>query len=461
MCPSPIPSRCWAEIDGKALRHNIRVLRAHVAPATQILAPVKANAYGHGIVPIARELARAGVEWLGTASVAEAVQLREAGITIPILMLGAALREEMDAAVHMGIHLTLSSAREARWLNDAVEHAGLDSQTTGNAHLKIDTGMGRLGIWHQDMLLELKQISQLPHVRIAGLMTHFASSDTDPELTRRQWTNFQRHLADAVSEVNSSRRTSKGQRDEPPLLVHAANSGAIVNAIGTSLDLIRPGIVMYGAYGDTPWEGGDIPEPAKVSHWAATELHRVLTWKSRVTLLRNVPAGRTLSYGATYTLPEAQHIATVSAGYGDGYHRLASNRAEVLIRGIRCPIRGRVTMDQILVDVSAVKDVAEGDEVVLVGRQGNAEISACEVASWAQTISYEVLTSISPRVPRVYIDFDSLSPDTEHVWNNCNAEFVVSRNGTASQINNRVQQEGRPGEHANGNSHIAIRRHTA
>ncbi|PTX97389.1 alanine racemase [Verrucomicrobia bacterium LW23] len=416
MLSPSLPRRCWAEIDGKALRHNIRTLRAHVAPGTRILAPVKANAYGHGIVPIARELAHAGVEWLGTASVAEAVQLREAGIAIPILMLGAALREEMDAAVRMDIHITLSSAREASWLSEAAALASADlcEPITGKAHLKVDTGMGRLGVWHEDTLLQLKEIRALDNIVLAGVMTHFASSDSDPELSRLQWALFQEQVT-AIRSAALAATTSQGIVVQP--LIHASNSGAIVNGLGTSLDLIRPGIVMYGAYGDTPWNGGN---------WAATELHRVLSWKARVTLLRDVPAGRTLSYGATYTLPTAERIATVSAGYGDGYHRAGSGNAHVLVRGVRCPVRGRVTMDQILVDVSAVEGVTEGDEVVLVGRQGDQEITAAEVAAWSQTISYEVLTSLSPRVPRVYLDFESIR-EGEEVWQaTCQSEFSRS-----------------------------------
>jgi len=362
--------RCWVEVDGRALRHNFRVLRGLIPRATRVMAVVKANAYGHGLVATARELESIGADWLGVANVAEGVLLREAGVTLPILLLSATLPEEMDEAVRHGLTLTLSSYGEAQTLNRLARKLGDQAK----AHFKVDTGMGRLGCWHPHARAELARIRRLPGVVVTGLCTHFPCADDNAELTHAQWK--------AISPLFT---------ENPNLERHAANSPAVTRRYGFHADLVRLGLALYGI----------APHPND----QALGLRPVLAWKSRVTLIRDVGRGRTVSYGATYRVPSPQRQAVVAMGYGDGYFRLHSNATHLLVRGVRCPIRGRVTMDQIIVDVTRAKGCRVGDEVVALGRQGGEEIHARELALQAQTIPWEILTNIGARVPRVYLHF--------------------------------------------------------
>jgi alanine racemase len=365
-------TRCWVEVDGAALNHNLAEIRRQASSGCGVMAVVKANAYGHGLQPVAKEFAAMGVEWLGVAQVEEAVQLRKSGIRTPILILSACLKGELEEAVRLKLTPTLSSWTEAQWL----EKAARTQRKTAQAHFKIDTGMGRLGCRFEEAEAEIARIARLKRVRIDALFTHFTSADTDPDMTRRQWRLFQEIAA----------RFPDKKR-------HAANSAGLLADRRFSADVVRPGIALYGCPPLPQWQPRFRP---------------ALAWKSRVTLVKRMPKGRTLSYGATYRLPFAQTIAVVAVGYGDGYFRSLSNRGSVLIGGLRCPIRGRVTMDQILVDVSRVPDVKSGDEAVLIGKQGKAKIHAAEVAAWAGTISYEVLTNVGSRVPRCYRHFFSI-----------------------------------------------------
>jgi len=362
--------RCWVEIDGRALRHNLRVLRGLIPRTTRVLAVVKANAYGHGLVATAREFEALGVDWLGVANTAEGMALRHGGIIRPILLLSATLPEEMDDAVQHRLTLTVSSVAETRALARVARRAGKPAA----AHFKIDTGMGRLGAWHREAEGELKSVLAVRGVKITGLCTHFASADEDAVLTRAQWK--------AVTPFFEAHRN---------LLCHAANSPAVTHGYGYGADMIRAGLALYGVP----------PHPRDVR----LGLRPALTWKSRICLLREVGPGRTVSYGATYRVPSRQHHAIVAMGYGDGYFRANGTRGHLLVRGVRCPIRGRVTMDQIVVDVTRVPGVRVGDEVVALGGQGKATITARELAGHAGTIPWEILTNIGARVPRSYHHF--------------------------------------------------------
>jgi alanine racemase len=359
--------RCWVEIDGRALRHNLRVLRGLLPRSTRVLAVVKANAYGHGLVPTAREFQALGVEWLGVANTAEGMALRHGGIVRPILLLSATLPEEMDDAVQHRLTLTLSSAGEARALGRVALRLG----RMADAHFKVDTGMGRLGSWHGEAEAELERVQRVKGVAVTGLYTHFASADDDVRMTRAQW-----------------RRVSPFFEAHPALLRHAANSPAVAHGYGFSADMVRLGLGLYGVP----------PHPRD----ARLGLRPALAWKSRVCLLRDVAAGRTVSYGATYRTPARQLHAVVGMGYGDGYLRANGPRGHLLVRGVRCPVRGRVTMDQIVIDVTRVRGVRVGDEVVALGGQGSAVIPAPELARQAGTIPWEILTNIGARVPRRY-----------------------------------------------------------
>jgi alanine racemase len=366
------PRRCWVEVDGRALCHNFKLLRRLVPRATKFMAVVKANAYGHGLVPMARELDVIGVDWFGVANVTEGRALRTAGIKRPILLLSATLPEEMEPALRQDLTLTISSLGEAR----ALDRAAVRARREVNFHFKIDTGMGRLGSWHEEARAELARIQRLPHLRVTGLCTHFAAADDNAVLTRAQWKLIEPFFA-----------------AHPGLIRHAANSPAMFRRGGYHADLVRAGLALYGV----------APSPAA----QRLGLRPVLTWKSRVCLLRDVGPGRTISYGATYRVRTRERHAIVAIGYGDGYFRLHSQRGHFLVHGVRCPIRGRVTMDQVVIDVTRVPACRIGDEVVVLGRQDRGEIGAHELAKEARTIPWEILTNVGSRVPRVYRNFES------------------------------------------------------
>ena len=362
--------RCWVEVDGRALRHNLKVLRGLLERGTRLMAVVKANAYGHGLVRMARELEAIGVDWLGVANIAEGMAIRDAGVRLPILLLSATLPEEMDDAIRQNLTLTLSSFEEAKRL----DRAARSLQRQAEVHFKIDTGMGRLGCWHADARRELDRIRRLPGLVVRGLCTHFASADDNAGLTLAQWNAISPFFAENEN-----------------LLRHAANSPAVTRRYGFDADMVRVGLALYGIAPNPDDQG--------------LGLKPVLEWKSRVTLLHEVARGRTVSYGATYRVLSPQRHAVVAMGYGDGYFRLHSNASHLLVRGQRCPIRGRVTMDQIMIDVTGVAGCRVGDEVVALGAQGAEEIQARELAIQAHTIPWEILTNIGARVPRVYKHF--------------------------------------------------------
>jgi alanine racemase len=364
--------RCWVEIDGRALRHNLKVIRGLIPRTTRVLAVVKANAYGHGLVPTAREFEAAGIDWLGVANVAEGTALRHGGVTKPILLLSATLPEEMADAVQQRLTLTLSSADEARALARVARATGRPAE----AHFKIDTGMGRLGAWHGEAEDELRAVLAVKGVAITGLCTHFASADGDAKLTRAQW-----------------RAITPFFEAHPKLLCHAANSPAVTRGYGFHAGMVRAGLALYG-----------VPPHPRCGRLG---LRAALAWKSRIGLLSDVGPGRTVSYGATYRVPSRQRHAVVAMGYGDGYFRANGEGGHLLVGGVRCPIRGRVTMDQIVVDVTRVRAARVGDEVVALGAQGDKTITANELAKQSRTIPWEILTNIGARVPRIYRHFSA------------------------------------------------------
>jgi alanine racemase len=358
--------RCWCEVDAAALRHNVAAIRKLIAPSAGIMGLVKANAYGHGLVPAARLMAAAGCGMLGCAHVAEARLLREAGIRLPILLLSAALPEDYREIITLRLIATLSTVAEAR----ALDRAAARLRRPVAVHVKIDTGMGRLGAPVAEADAVLEAVNGAAWLRCGGIYTHFSSADSDEAMTRLQMRRF------------------KPFAWWHPVH-HSSNSAGIFRKADPLAAWVRPGLALFGI---SPLPHGQ------------EKLKPVLSWKARVTLVKRVPRGTTLSYGATFRTKRPTVVATVSAGYGDGLFRALSNKGLVLVGGRRCPILGRVTMDQILVDVTAVRGVKAGDEVVLLGRQGRERILAPEMAGWAGTIAYEVLTHITERVPRCYLN---------------------------------------------------------
>lgn len=355
------------------LRANLDAVRARVG-GRAVLAAVKADAYGHGAIEVSRMIERTGAaDWLGVATVGEGLELRAAGITLPVLKLSVARGEEVAAAVAAG--LTLCVVDE-----DSILEAGAAATalgTTASVHLKVDTGMRRIGCEPELAPSLAQRVDATPGVRLEGLFSHLPISDSPrgEEFTRGQVALFAR----TAREVEAARG--------PVPLKHIANSGAVLGHPDTWFDLVRPGIMIYGAYPD--------PEAART-----VPLLPALEWRTRVSFVKRVPAGETVGYGRTWTAPRDTWIATVPVGYGDGYSRLLSNRGRMLVRGRSYPIAGRVCMDQTMIDLGPDTDVAVGDEVVLVGRSGTDEITTSEVAGLMGTIPYEVTCLITRRVGR-------------------------------------------------------------
>ncbi len=361
---APFSRPTWAEIDVSALRHNVALLAQLAAPA-QVLAVLKANAYGHGTGIVAPVLdALPEVAMLGVASVDEGFALRELGIQKPILLLSAMLPEEARSAVRARLTPTIWT----RELGLALQQAAKLEQTRADFHFKLDTGMGRLGALAPEAKRDFKSLLALDRLDLRGVYTHLSCADEpDDELSALQLQRFGAFL----EEVEPA----------PGVLRHAANSAASIRYPRARFDMVRPGIALYGS---NPWPEKDL------------DLKPVMTWKARVTNLKTVPRGATVSYGATWRAPKTTRLAVVSCGYADGFRRSLGERAHVVINGEKCPVVGRVTMDQIMVDTGEAP-VHLGDEATLFGR----ELPVEEMAAWAQTISYEILCGVSSRVPRL------------------------------------------------------------
>ncbi len=372
-----------AEIDLAAVVHNVCELRRITSPSAQLMIAVKANAYGHGAVPIARTVIQNGADSLAVARVEEGLELRRAGIGAPILILGYTSARWADTLLAEQLVPTIFSLENARDLSAAATA----QKRSIPVHVKIDTGMGRLGIPCDTLrvqdsgeaIREILAISQLPGLSIKGLYTHFATADhRDKAYAHRQ---FDRFLA-LTATLESNGMTL-------PLL-HTANSGAIIDMPRTHLDLVRAGISVYGLY-----PSGDVEQDR-------IDLKPALELKSKIIHLKQVPAGTKISYGCTWEAPAATTIATIPAGYGDGFNRRLSNCGQVLVHGQRAPLVGRVCMDLSMIDVGLIENVAVGDDVVLVGQQGDDVITADEVADQLDTINYEIVTALTSRVERIY-----------------------------------------------------------
>jgi alanine racemase len=364
-------------VDLDALRGNLAWIRHRVGPGVKILTVVKADAYGHGLKHTAALLMQSGTDIFGVANLAEARAIRSVGKGWPVLMLGACLPDEVEPAVRDDVRPTISSASEAAAFSTTASRW----RKTVPVHLKVDTGMSRLGIETSRALELAQRCSALPGILLEGIYTHFASAEDDSAFTRQQASRF-RQVLDSLHKAGI----------QIPL-VHANNSAALLFAPDTNYNLVRPGLLVYGVSPESRRRG----DSALLNH-----LRPALSWKCRVSLVKELPKGTSLSYGRAFIAPRRVRVATLTAGYGDGYLRAASNRAEVLIGGNRCRVIGRVTMDQMLADVSRLSSVAPGDEGVLLGNQGDETITAGELASWCGTIPWEVLTAITYRVPRIY-----------------------------------------------------------
>jgi len=338
---------------------------------------VKADAYGHGLRQIAALLMQSGTDIFGVANLNEARDIRAVGRGWPIVMLGACLPDEVERAVKDNVMPTLSTVDEARRFSRIAKKL----KRTINAHVKVDTGMGRLGVSPEHATELLEAIDRLPNLNAVGLYSHFASAESDAAFSKRQRSQFNR----LVKKLTAAGYTFTH--------VHMNNSAGLLHEPDSIYNLARPGLLVYGV----------LPHGRRrVTAAMKRNLRPALSWKCRVSLVKDIAAGTPLSYGRSFIAPHRMRVATLTAGYGDGYLCSAAGQAKVLVGGKLCPVLGRVTMDQMLVDVSKIKSAKPGDETVLIGRQGKQEITAHHLADWASTLPLEVLTAIAYRVPRVY-----------------------------------------------------------
>jgi len=365
----------WAEIDLSAIARNVAALRS-VSKAPHFMAVVKANGYGHGAVQVAKTALESGADWLGVATVEEGVELRRAGITAPILVLGLVVPGQADTVIMYDLSVALFDLGLAR----ALSQWARPIMRKAKVHLKVDTGMSRVGLPPGKLARMAELLAALPGLEVEGVFTHFAAAD-EPEndYTAQQIERFNAALAELAE---------AGIR---PAIRHAANSAGLLLHPEADYDLVRGGIALYGLP----------PDPAVT--WPV-DLTPALTWKTRVGQVKRVEAGTPVSYGCTYRTTGEEQIATLPVGYADGLFRLLSNKGQVLIQGRRAQIIGRICMDQTLIRVPDEIQAKVGDEVVLIGRQGDEAITASEMAGWIGTINYEVLCAVSGRVPRIYRD---------------------------------------------------------
>ncbi len=357
--------RCWTEIDRSAFQHNAKIVRERIGSA-EMLAVVKANAYGHGLIGVAQTLAD-DAQLFGVANVEEALALRES-LPHPIIILGPATPEERPTIADRGFIPSISDFQEAQ---------AFDRLGQVKINFKIDTGMGRMGAVESEALQIFKRVAALPNIDIHSISTHMPVSNEDAAYTRDQLARFGEIVRCLRAEVPGSYKA------------HVLQSAGTLAFNEPTFEIVRAGIILYGI--------SPLPEFQNI-------LKPAMTWKTRIGLIRDMPKGSSISYGRTFITPRDMRVATLTCGYADGYPRHLGNRdAAVLVRGRRCPLLGRVTMDLIVIDVSQVEGVDVGDEVILMGRQGNEEISAHELAEKAGTITWEICTRIGARVRRVFV----------------------------------------------------------
>jgi alanine racemase len=370
--PQGRPTACF--VDHAALRWNLGQIRARVGAGVKILSMVKANAYGHGAPAVALTLAGAGGDAFGVATLEEGIELRRAGIGAPILVLAGAYEDQLEEFFSHSLTPVVHDLKRTKQLEKTLQQRGAGL----SVHLKIDTGMGRLGLAAAEMEQWLAEVKKLKALRIEGVFSHFSHAESvEGDYTRRQLEVFN-GVVERLRAANIR-----------PSVVHFANSAATITLPAAYFHMVRPGIMLYGVYPAPAMAGQIVLKPA-------------LAWKTKILQLKKVPSGASISYGQTFITKRESLIATLPIGYADGYPRLLSNRGEVLVGGRRAAVAGRVCMDLTMIDVTDIRNVKQGDEVVLLGRQGDAEISADQIAAWANTISYEILTSISARVPRIH-----------------------------------------------------------
>jgi alanine racemase len=380
------------EIDLAALRQNYLEMQAKVGKGTEVMAMVKADAYGHGLLPAARSLLQAGARIFGVADLEEGIILRRAGLPGEIILLLGAPEEGFPEVIAHQLSLVVFELAAVEKLSRLGEQAGVRV----DIHLKVDVGMGRVGIMPAEVPSFLEKVARMSGVRLAGVMSHLPMADRPADARTGQHC---RNFAAIIQQLRADKLFPAAGGGRP--FLHLANSAALCCLPQTHFDMVRPGIALYGCQ-----PGGESSAPAPL-------LKPVMSFKSRVLQLKEVPAGYGLSYGHTFVADQPSRLAILPVGYADGYLRRLSNRAVVLIRGRRVPLRGTICMNACIADVTGLPEVQVGDEVVLLGRQGCERIEAQELADWLGTIHYEVLCLLGSRNTRVYVNSDQRSENNE------------------------------------------------
>lgn len=368
--------RTWAEVDLDAIAHNMREIRKITAPQAQIMAVVKADAYGHGFLEVTKTLLENGADRLAVAIPEEGKQLRKRGINVPVLLLSATMEDDIEEIIDLDLTANVFSYEFA----EIISNVAAKKKKTANIHIKLDTGMSRIGFVisedNTEVIDEILRISKLPYINIEGLFSHFSTSDeADTSYTRLQFERFI-SVADALE-----------KRGLHIPIKHICNSAGIMMYPEMHLDMVRPGVILYGMY------------PSDEVDKSKLNLIPAMTLKSRITYVKEVEAGRGVSYGKEYITDKKTKIATVPVGYADGYLRKIAKHGEMIVKGVKVPIIGRICMDQCMIDVTAVHNIERGDEAIIFGREG---ITIDDVAKWCDTINYEVSCMISKRIPRIY-----------------------------------------------------------
>jgi len=370
--------RCWTEIDLFALNRNLQAIRRALPKEVAYWSVVKADAYGHGLPQVVAALMRAGADGFAVANVEEASRIREMGRGWPILLLSSVLPEEEESVLELDLTPTLSSVNEVERFEALCQRKGAQL----GIHLKVDTGMGRLGIWHTLASELLERIRKSPFLRLLGIYTHFSRADSDPEFTAEQRNRF----ISVLMQLNAE--------EKKDLLIHADNSAGLESFQGRmGFNAVRVGLLQFGI------------RPYSASLLENVHVQTVLSFHTKVGLVKNLPKGAQISYGGTFCMEQPGTVAILTAGYGDGIPISASNRGYVLIRGHRCPILGRVTMDQTIVGVDAIAGkIQAGDQATLIGKQEEEEIRVTDFAQWGNTIPWDAFCSITKRVERLYTE---------------------------------------------------------
>lgn len=361
----------WIEVSLKALQNNFLAIRRHVGSKVRIVATVKQNAYGHGLVPVARKLASLGVDFFAVESIEEAITLRENNFRQPIIILTAILPQFAFAFLKYNLTPTIVDLNFAKALNSAAAK----KKTIVSAHIKIDTGMGRLGYFANEAYFLIKDISKLKNICLEGIYTHFPVADSDRKFTKKQIDEFNLF----IKKLENEGITFKYH--------HCSNSIGLIDYPGAHFNMVRPGLILYGT---------------KPKLAVKLKLEPIISLKSKIVFVKTIPKGTSVSYGRTYIAKKPTQIATIALGYADGYSWRLSSRAKVIIKGKFFPVAGRVCMDHTMIDLGNRNDIKVGDEVVLIGKQGKLQITPQDLANWAQTIPYEITSCLSIRIPRIY-----------------------------------------------------------